>query len=251
MEKTINTGWLDETVSKTGLLKCTDLIESTSEDVKFNIPEVNLHREDDVSLGLLVELTPAIADILFPRGSWPWTFTREAAFYFTDRVESYDLREEMRKELNSTLQSVMIGPVGRMSATLVTNQWLSQPFAKQLAAWARESLNENSFAEDIKLFVRGDNGSMKVVEQAVKLVDSLSEEERAILLAELPATWSQVLDSLIARREAYPSEEPVKAVEAVLIESWRNGLSEYFSEKLDNLSADVPIHAPVEAPLKE
>jgi hypothetical protein len=171
----------------------------------------------------LVRVMPFLADRLFPRGSWPWIYTREIAFNLADNHYSPDLSAGQGGELQAVFMSDDTGILGMLVAAIICENRLPNAAVQFLIGRANATFTDESYIRDVGVFVRGEHGAAKSISLLVGYMESLTAEEQDELLKILPPLWAETVEALIARRKARPAEAVADSIEIVLLDHWRRG----------------------------
>jgi len=244
----MESGWIEEFASATpwsGLfLRESSLRLAEEYAVDFAIPSSNLERGEDILdniLALYCRIAVPLADRLFPRGSWPWTFTREMSLNFANSQDLDSIRKGSKTELDATMRSEHTGILAHALVALLWEEFNPSAFSKRIAMHAQSKINEASFVNDIHYFIRDDFWSAKIVTQLAETIDGLSDLEKSQFRESLSPFLATAFDSLIARRQSHPHEAAADALEGVLVELWRSDWRNMLSERLGNVTAKVQI----------
>lgn len=130
--------------------------------------------------GLLVRFILQNAETFWVRGSWPWTLARETAFVRGGGAQ-YTVAEVQR-----LASSPEMGPLGSfLGAKLFAG--LSPGLASPLATRGVSLLSLGDFRKDWRVLLRKDSLMGQVLQNGLKALATLSEEDLATLTALLPA----------------------------------------------------------------
>lgn len=210
----------------------------SSERDRFSIPRSGI--SEDGILTFCKVLMPALADMSFPRGSWPWISTREMGLYSliddTQPPLSTELRQGADIEMRSQFSSGQAGSVcayfsALSFAELGTNRGSNG--VRSCAAYGSRQLTEEAFLRDISPFIDGDLWAAKAIEFLVQHCD---EFENVLILDAAPQSVRDAAKKLITRRKSQPDESPREALRAVLLECWRETWREQLAAEFTRLS---------------
>jgi hypothetical protein len=186
---------------------------------------------------------PVIADLLFPCGSWPWTWTRELAFLAADNWREGTLTGNYTdggyvREYNRTLEDPRTSLFGRWMMIASPPRPLR---AETIQALAQRALQSESlgFEQDISRLIQGEEGLARLMRAVVSICDELDDSTRQLLLKELDETSRSVLDKLFVRRADRPDESPDDALKAVLVARWTNGGSDIVEKRLKAMALEA------------
>jgi hypothetical protein len=206
---------------------------------KFDIPSVEMDSGDgDWNEGvapLIMRGLIAAADELFPRGSWPWTYTREAVFgYASTKSHSFFERnaEGLKPEIRRVIETTELGPLASLVPLLLFREYLPGEAIVMLVQRGRQELNVEPFTNDIRLLSYNEALSDHLLTQLTLEADQLNAEQRDALRSELPPPLASLLDRFVERRKIQPTESATKALEAVIQETWSAGLSDSLADFL-------------------
>ena len=213
---------------------------------QFDIPQSFSSKDDEVAATIDNSLlgVPAMADLMFARGSWPWTISREACFW--------KLREELcgdQKELAAALAAnefrrMATGPIGPLGALALAQgmKQLESADAQQVVAisnWGISMLSQEAFAKDVGLLTEGDDGIALICRAATEQLGKLSEEEQEAIIALLPDGLQGTAAQIAKRRKEHPNEPAGATIQATFVESWNSGLREVVQAELQGVTTEV------------
>ena len=195
------------------------------------------------------------ADELFPRGSWPWTLTREYCFdRFADGAaddseeiqHTLSSREYERFErgsdfgpLSAYLFVKLIDRVNSPTEPSVTGEDdvhadadRGDYFTGLFANAGLRDLSDAAVLRDVRLVSDGDFAFGKLCQHAAEQFVVLTDEEQEQLLAVLPGTCRAPLRLLALRRKDKPNESIGDAMDRVLVDCWHDWLREEVEAEL-------------------
>jgi hypothetical protein len=206
-------------------------------DRQFRIPHIELRLGDNEWAGCLVPIAPALADLMFPRGSWPWTWLRELAFEAAGNSEGdpYGTASDggFGRELNRVI------PEASHLGRLVMIRWSPRRLAeKNVPAVARIALqcSEKDFEDEVNALVHGEHGFAQLCRGAIRVLEDMDGSSRTTLLEGLPDPWLGIVVQLIGRRAEAPTELREDALEGVLLRAWNDGGRAAVQAALDSLA---------------
>lgn len=172
---------------------------------------------------------PGFADRLFPRGSWPWTLTREGAFARLANGSVAEPTENWNRMVGELVRLERADDLSPIAAWLCVDQLRYNPGHRGLALLFDRVANcglrqstDQQLVQDIDLLASGDGGWAKLV---CKLVDdfvSLPAEDQRDFLDLLPKPWAEALSELQQRRTEKPDETTGDALAHVLHNRWQD-----------------------------
>ncbi|MBX3434540.1 MAG: hypothetical protein KF847_14560 [Pirellulales bacterium] len=191
-----------------------------------------LQAETDPCGATAVMFGPAIADAMFPRGSWPWTLMREASFAAAHERGLISSVRGANRELKRIARARDTGPVGLFAATLFAASTKTMIDPTQFVDAAVRRLSDDSLATDVRLAVYGEYGFAAATRATFESFAALETRERQKLAAELPAPWGAVLEVVAQRIEQSPQRPIGQTIETALVEAWDDGLRDLAEAKL-------------------
>lgn len=238
---------LQRDLDRTWLEKLASTVPINKEDkssTEFEIPAIETNLEDGERIEFLanvMQIIPAVADQLFPRGSWPWTYTREAVFYYAGSKprSSWDSKSEIfwegaQSEIRRVIDTTDPGLLASLVPLLLFQEYLPGEAIEILVQRGHQSLNVESFTSDIRLLAHNEPISDLILVSFVLQTDELSNGEREALRGELPPMAATLIDMLVDRRQNHADESAPESLEAVIQEAWSAGLSDSLAEFLDS-----------------
>ena len=184
---------------------------------QFNIPQTFSSKDDEIAATLDNSLfeVPAMADLMFPRGSWPWTISREACFWKL-REPLYGKQPDQPTALAANefrrMAAGQIGPLGALSLAQSMKQ-LESADARQagaISSWGMSMLTQEAFAKDLSLVTEGDSGMALVCRAATEQLGKLSEEEQEAVIELLPDELREPAARIAKRRKEHPTNLPAR-----------------------------------------
>ena len=152
---------------------------------QFSIPQTFSSKDDEIAATIDNSLfgVPAMADLMFSRGSWPWTISREACFWKL-REQLYGKQSDQAAALAANefrrMAAGQVGPLGALALAQSMKQ-LESADAQQTTAignWGISLLSQEAFAKDVSLVTEGDSGIALVCRAATEQLGKLSDEEQ-------------------------------------------------------------------------
>ncbi len=203
----------------------------------FNLDATETSTTDDV-----LQQIPALADLSFVRGSWPWTAVREVALSGLLSKERPPTVEGWYEELQRLAKQEQNGPLFHLflASWMDGHQGLGAKFAQQ----GLERLDGQFLRNDLAHFTKGDLWGAKAVEKLAQVATQLNEEQRGILLSYPPPIARAPLEAVLTRRAERPEEPPREAVAEAVLEAWRGGWREQVEQELQAIAGPVPIQPP-------
>ncbi|WP_442483424.1 hypothetical protein [Aeoliella sp. SH292] len=125
----------------------------------------------DLSLAGLRDSGAACSDLLFERGTWPWTLFREVNFIARGLSKDEEGKARYREELARTLSRDDAGPVAFWA-------YFHASFLNaEGAEMGVDRLDDGSFEREVEMLTTPDTGIMKLLAKVVPVVQSLPEED--------------------------------------------------------------------------
>jgi hypothetical protein len=213
---------------------------------QFNIPQAFSAKDDELAATIDNSLfeVPAMADLMFTRGTWPWTISREACFWKL-REPLYGKQPEQATALAANefrrMATGQIGPLGALSLAESMKE-LESADAQQTAAignWGMSMLTQEAFAKDVSLVSEGDSGIALICRAATEQLGKLSDEEQEAIIGLLPDELQEPAARIAKRRKEHPNEPAGTTIQATLVESWNNGLHDVVQAELREAVTEV------------
>lgn len=213
---------------------------------QFSIPQTFSSKDDEIAATIDNSLVgvPAMADLMFSRGSWPWTVSREVCFWKL-REQLYGKQSDQAAALAANefrrMAAGQAGPLGALTLAQSMKQ-LASANAQQTSAvgsWGMSLLSQEAFAKDVSLVTEGDSGIALVCRAATEQLGKLSEEEQEAIIGLLPDELQETAARIAKRRKAHPNEPAGATIQAALIESWNSGLRDVVQAELRDVATEV------------
>lgn len=206
---------------------------------KFKIPNTNPTSQDQL-LGTLLLTVPVIIDPWFPRGSWPWTLTRQTALTMAGKGQ-HSIRE-----LQRVLDNEPLGPVGYWAIAEFLKKFGSpkyQPFASH----ALSTLNTNTLYRDTRLLLNQDTWTGQAIAAIGKNLKDMKPATVAELTRSLPTSMKQFVQQWSASIEQHPQRPTTELFLEALEKQWQQELSSLVARRLKELiTPDIRIARPPE-----
>ena len=218
------------------------------DDRPFEIPN-SLPQPDDGMEKLIANLrqvAPLLSDELFPRGSWPWTLSRELSLRnfagdADDDFERLNRRLEI-EELERAATGSEMGPLGALifvSSLQNTHPTIAvADHSVGIASRLLIDLSDEACLKDARLLSDGNHKLAMFCREATQKFGELPEPEQQLLISMLPRSAHQTLTRLAARRKQFPTEPVGDSINQALVESWRSGLRDSVESTLRGLAQD-------------
>jgi hypothetical protein len=217
-----------------------------SQERSFAIPNPLPPPDEEIAKLIInsIQFVPLVSDNIFPRGTWPWTLSRELSLRLLekgadDETETRNTRLETEELERATARSD-IGPVGALlfarglqsaHPTIAVSEHATNAAQRSLI-----DLTDEAFLKDVHFISEGNHAVAILCREAVEKLGQLPEAEQRQLTSTLPPKLQSVLNGLAARRKASHNEPVSESINNVLLESWRNGLREIVQSELRALS---------------
>lgn len=156
-------------------------------------------------------------DKVFPRGSWPWTLTREVASITLGQ------KEHAQKTLKKLAAHESIGPLGCALLGILLERMNPQA-ARAFAARGLQRLSDEDFRGDCRVLFHPDYVTGKFLRWLVQLGGKIGDEDARViaesLLDENATRFLEYLEIVRERRD-----EPADEVISTLLDAiWQGGL---------------------------
>ena len=219
---------------------CADLVTDTSADDYFSIPG-RLEISYDKLSEDLEYYAPYLADKLFPRGSFPWTYLREYGFLFQRVDGNYADCRKMWEQEDARLDSVHeYGPVSCLIRAWLWQQFYPdnpEPIVKN-ANDGLHNLSDEAFLKDVRYLTDGDCGLAVISRAQARYCREIVKDSDKDNQAPSRSGAHSVIRKLAARREAEPNEPLADTIRAVMLEEWHDGWKESAERELRSLATE-------------
>jgi hypothetical protein len=213
---------------------------------QFSIPQTFSAKDDEIAATIDNTLiaAPAMADLMFARGTWPWTISREACFW-TLREQLYGKQSDQATALAANefrrMAAGQIGPLGALALAESMKQLESTDAQQAIAIgnWGMSLLSQEAFAKDVSLITEGDSGIALICRAATEQLGKLSSEEQEAIIGLLPDELQEPAARIAKRRKEHPNEPAAATIQATLNESWNNGLRDVVQAELRDAATEV------------
>ncbi len=168
-----------------------------------------------------------LADDLFPRGSWPWTLTRESGFVLADKSKYSNL------ELGKLYRAADNGPLCHL-ATAQLLEFVNPQFARLFAAQGLERLVLEDFRNDCRVLLNDEFLFGKCVIRAGEILRELDDADVALigsLIVKEPELFVECVHVL--RRNA--NQTVAQSLPAAMDRLWEIGLRQHIEWALRRL----------------
>lgn len=154
---------------------------------------------------------------LFPKYSWPWTATREAAFLLISQGRYTDL------ELERLYQSEDTGPIGCLAIARLLSA-AGSPAVKGFALQGLARMGKQSFLRDCQLFLRGDAGLAASFARMAGVLRAMPPAELDSLLKILPEAEAMLLREAATALRTQPDAPLDQVLAPALGNYWESRL---------------------------
>ena len=201
---------------------------------RINQPSLRWNEDDSEYQRLFVMFGPAMADILYPRGSAAWTLQREYCFRKANRLDNlyYD-------EIRRLLASGEMGPLACwLYCFTAAND--EQFLVKAVLQYSLTRMDEEHLRRELETLLADDTGAGKLVDLAGQFIRALSLEQRREIFLRVPEKWQQyALAVLCGAVKKWPGLPPREAVVEVSVELWCDGLKAEFQRRFSDLATSA------------
>ncbi|MCI0745123.1 MAG: hypothetical protein L0Y58_06940 [Verrucomicrobia subdivision 3 bacterium] len=169
------------------------------------------------------------ADLIFDRGSWPWTFLREGFFLAANKGIYTDSEAERIKDSEDT------GPIACLLAASFFHK-IGAPAARSFAMTGFTRLSSDRFLEDCAVLLDGQSISCEVARRALAALGQLNDQDARTLGAVLDPEPRVFLDTI--RQLPPPARDiPISgALRPALERLWNNYLKDRIRTRLRALA---------------
>lgn len=209
-----------------------------SEFTDFSIPQADRFETHDW-LRQVGYCVPWMADRLFPRGSWPWTFSREEVFSHDFLAVESEENVRPGHEFVHALKRMDYGPVGELFMSKAFEFTGTETLHANLAKKALQDLSDPNFVRDTKMLCDGDHGLAVICRAIVQACGELPDDDLQAIGEYMPAEAHNTLKRLVARRKSKPDEAAGDAIEAVMLDWWHDDLKDTVESELRAMSTNV------------
>jgi hypothetical protein len=191
----------------------------------FSIPSTDPKRtvttEDSAAelLAMFSSQMPGVADRIFPRHSWAWTITREAALASSGRLK-YSL-----DELSRGLAPEAFGPLACWSIATGASSFKMLPVQQRYATEGLRRLQLADFRRDCRILLDPDCLAGQCALKLAETVRLMNEDEAQYLISLAPSKSDWLTPLVQTLREN--SQQPLgDALQFALDRAWQAGWSE-------------------------
>ncbi len=222
-------------------------------DISFTIPSSLPEPKDDFAKFVtnVIQFVPFAADKTFPRGSWPWTLSREAAFTYLFSNSESSMNANMAhgaREVDRNVSDGQMGPLG--TYLFIKGLQTAFPrvggsgFAAQVGNMARNDLSDAAFEKDVSVVASEESGLSALCRDTAEALGKMPDDESRQLITCFPDCWQDPLQRLVMVRKSTPNEPCNAAIKEALLESWHHGLRDAVDSDLGLLCGGVePSHS--------
>jgi hypothetical protein len=176
---------------------------------------------------------PALADLAFARGSWPWTALREHALLKVECAKKEPDTTAVIREFVRVHDQDEIGP---LCCLFMAESYWNSGVGSQFARQGLQRLDEQLLRNDLAHFTEGDLWGAKAVEKLAELATHLSDEQRGLALSYAPPIARAPLEAVLERRAERPEELAREAVTEAVLQAWRGGWREQVQQELQAIA---------------
>ncbi|HLA83907.1 MAG TPA: hypothetical protein VJL29_03860 [Thermoguttaceae bacterium] len=167
-------------------------------------------------------------DKIFPRNTWPWTFTRELVFVAT-RQSRYSWTE-----LQGLWTSNQTGPLFYLAAAEAFNIF-NPDAAKMFAIQGLQKLSADDFKKDCRALLDKDCIAGRCARRMAVAVRELKPEEVEAILGPLPTGETSALAELVRVLRARPEQPVDEALFDALTAAWEAGQRDRVKARLASI----------------
>jgi hypothetical protein len=166
---------------------------------------------------------------LFPKHSWPWTVSREAAFVIMNQGRYTGA------ELERLCNSDETGPIGFLAIAHLLAK-VDPETAKQIALQGLTRLSGQAFLTDCNLFLRGDSGLARSFAQLAQTLRTIPDADLAALVIVLPENEATLLREAAAALRTQPDAPLDSALSPAISKYWAQRLRAEVRASLSDLT---------------
>jgi|GEM_PF-2881219 len=196
---------------------------------RFTIPNANPTSQDQL-LSTLLLTVPVVIDPWFPRGSWPWTLTRQTALTMAGKGQ-YSI-----SELQRVLANEPLGPVGYWAVAEFLKKFGSpkyQPFASH----ALDTLNTDALYRDMRLLINQDTWTGQAIAVIGNNLQGMDANTVTELTRALPRNVKQFVEQWSVSIQQNPQRPTTELFLEALEKQWQQELSALVAGRLKQLTA--------------
>jgi hypothetical protein len=190
------------------------MADATWDDWKFHIP-VSITKGNGLQQYAMMGIP--YLDVLFDRGTWPWTLARAKLLLFCQQTDT------LQPELDRLLNTNRLGPVGFAVASKVFKP-LSAQAATLLAQRGLGILEPDHFGVDIDEVVNGNQITAQSLRRAAEGLRQLPDVDADALASALPPNAADIVRQLRAGLKARADEPIERALPEALKLLWIHSL---------------------------
>jgi hypothetical protein len=206
------------------------------ENSKFKIHNDNSFDRNGLA-GFCAQCLLYVSNAMFPRDSWPWTLTQEAA------LSAVGKGLHSQAEIFELYASEESGPICCLAAGTFA-LWNNPAMAREFAAKGLRKLRLEDFRKDYRFLLQPNHPISIYVNEVAAALCALDDDEVALLLTKAsPEQVRAIVEGLHAFRQRR-DPAALDALPDLLDAMWQNGLQERVAASLENLAGgSVPWQA--------
>jgi hypothetical protein len=178
----------------------------------------------------LPHVGPYLADVLFKRGSAPWTLLREISFRGAEMRDPRCMAEVAR-----LINSEEIGPLSCLFAAAVLGPENTES-AASVARLGLSRMDEAHFRQDLRALLVEGSGMSAALGVAGTVVRSIPNDARRAVLARLPHGSAGLLGAWSCELDRAPEKDSADLLVEVIIDEWHDDLDTSVSDLLERYS---------------
>jgi hypothetical protein len=196
---------------------------------------------------------PFLADKLFPRGTWPWTYAREFSFLYRRADADPETSQKMWKLEQTRLNSAReYGPI----TCLILAHFQKKYYPERPVAVVNNAkdglsdLSDEAFLKDVRYLTDGDHGLAVIYRAIAENCDRIAQDGHEDAQAPFPSAANTALSELAARKGARPDEPIADAIRTIMLEGWHKEWKDSVERELRSLSGETAQSATEQATQK-
>lgn len=193
----------------------------------FVIPR-SLPASQEKLLTAILVAVPVVTDPWFPRGSWPWTLSRQTALTMAGKARYTG------SELQRLLETEPMGPVGYWAIAAFLKKF-GAPNYRPVANHALGLINHSAFLHDAQLLVNQDAGTGQLISTIGKNLRNMKTQTVTALIQPLPDNLQNFIKDWSLRLHRHPDRPTTELFLETVEKTWHEELSRHVRGQLQGL----------------
>ena len=193
----------------------------------FTIPRERPTSQKQVLDAVLMAI-PVVIDPWFPRGSWPWTLSRQTALMMASKSR------HTGNELQRLLDHEAIGPVGYWAIAAFLKRFGS-PKYRPFAGHALQVLNTDDIDHDARILISQDAWTGQFIAGIGDNLRKMNPETVAVLIQPLPGNLQTFIQDWSLQLHQSPDRPTTELFMETLTQAWQQELSTRVAKQLQEM----------------